>query len=133
MSAPSPARILVTFIVLTLIWGTTWAIIRVGLEGIPPFTGVALRFAIAGAVLLVLARRAGIPLGRMRTERRLWIVNAVLSFCVSYGVVYWAEQWLPSGLASVLFATFPLWVALLAHLALPAERLGRGLTKGVVQ
>ncbi len=108
---------------LILIWGTTWAAIRVGLEGLPPFTGVAIRFAIAAAVLLAVARLAGWPLGSGRRAWFLWIVNATGSFSISYGVVYWAEQWVPSGLAAVLFSTFPLFVALMAHFWLPGERL----------
>jgi len=123
MGVPSSSRLILTFVVLTIIWGTTWSVIRVGLDGIPPFSGVALRFLIAGAVLLAIALRAGIPLGRRPYEKRLWIINGVLSFSVSYGIVYWAEQWLPSGLASVLFATFPLFVAFIGHFALPGERL----------
>ncbi len=86
---------------LILIWGTTWAAIRIGLEGLPPFTGVAVRFAIASAVLLLAAAWKGWPLGSGPRARGLWLVNAVLSFSASYGVVYWAEQWVPSGLAAV--------------------------------
>jgi len=95
----------------------------VGLAGIPPFTGVALRFALAGGLLLALGRRFGVRFGRGRREIGLWLVNGVLSFCISYSVVYWSEQYLPSGLTAVLFATYPLFVAALAHVALPGERL----------
>jgi drug/metabolite transporter (DMT)-like permease len=84
---------------------------------------VALRFAIASVLLLAFARWKGIPLGRRPHERLLWVVNGVLFFSVSFGVVYWAEQFVPSGLTSVLFSVFPLLVALLAHVALPGERL----------
>jgi drug/metabolite transporter (DMT)-like permease len=117
-----------------MIWGTTWAAIRVGLGGIPPFTGVALRFGIATVILLAAAWWLGIPLGRRPNEKRLWLVNGVLFFSVSFGVVYWAEQFVPSGLAAVLFALFPLFVALLAHAVLPGERLkpraGLGIALG---
>lgn len=89
----------------------------------PPLAGVSLRFAIACLLLLALAALRRVPLGRERRERWLWLANGVLSFCVSYGIVYWSEQWVPSGLAAVLFSTFPLFVALLAHLLLPGERL----------
>lgn len=70
--------------------------------------------------------------GGSPTERRLWWINALLSFCGSYSVVYWAEQYVPSGLAAILFATFPLLVALLAHFALPDERLTRRSVGGVL-
>jgi drug/metabolite transporter (DMT)-like permease len=111
---------------LILIWSTTWAVIRVGLRGVPPFTGVALRFALAAAVLLALAPVFGVRLGRQPNEHRLWWTNAFLTFTIPYGIVYWAEQWLPSGLTAVIFATMPLQTA---HFVLPDERLtARSLT-----
>ena len=117
---------------LILVWGSTWSVIQVGLRDMPPMTGIALRFGLASLLLLGLAWHRGVALGRTRIERRLWVVNSVFSFSISYGVVYWAEQWISSGLAAVLFATFPLWVAILAHYWIPGEHLtARGLL-GVV-
>ncbi|MCB0978165.1 MAG: EamA family transporter [Acidimicrobiales bacterium] len=113
-------------------WGTTWAAIRFSLEGYPPFLGAGLRFGVAAVVLLLAAAIARVPLGRERRERGLWILNGLFTFVVSYGVVYWSEQWVPSGLGSVLFATFPLFVALLAHLFLPGERIAATSTAGIL-
>jgi drug/metabolite transporter (DMT)-like permease len=117
---------------LTLIWGTTWAAIRLGLRGIPPFTGVALRFAIGAAALLAAARALGVRLRGASSPWRVWLVNGLMTFFIPYGLVYWAEQWVPSGLTAVLFATSPLWVALAAHVALPAERLRAATAAGVL-
>lgn len=91
-----------------------------------------MRFAIAGLLLLSLAPAFRVRLGREPRERRLWVLNGVLTFTVSYGLVYWAEQWVPSGLAAILFATFPLFVAILAHLTLPGERLRSGSLIGIL-
>jgi drug/metabolite transporter (DMT)-like permease len=127
-------RVIGGFALLILIWGTTWAAIRIGLQGVPPFAGVAIRFTIAGALLLALALAAGVRLGRARHEKSLWLANGVLSFCLSYTIVYWSEQYIPSGLAAVLFATNPLFVAALAHVLLADEglspRAGGGLLLG---
>jgi len=109
--------------VLTLVWGTTWAAIRVGLRGLPPFTAVAIRFTIATTILLTIAGASKVRLGTRPYEKRLWVVNGLLFFSVSYGVVYWSELYVPSGLASILFATFPLLVTLFAHWILPHEPL----------
>ncbi len=117
---------------MCLIWGTTWAAIQIGLKGIPPFSGVAIRFAIASVILLAAALAMGVKLGRNPREKTLWAVNGILQFTISYGVVYWAEQWVPSGLAAVLFATYPLFVAILAHVALPGEALKPFEVAGVV-
>lgn len=121
---------------LILIWGTTWSVIRIGLDGIPPFTGVALRFLLAGVVLLAAARLSGVRPQSSFRLRRLWAIEALFGFVISYGVVYWAEQWVPTGLTAVLFSTFPLFVAVLAHFTLPDERLRPialvGLVLGIV-
>jgi drug/metabolite transporter (DMT)-like permease len=123
LSRPSKPLKTSAMALLCIIWGSTWAVIQIGLRGIPPLTGVGLRFAIAGLLLLVLAFALRVPLGRRRQEWWLWLINGTLAFSVSYGVVYWSEQWLPSGLTSVLFATYPLFVAIMAHFALPGESL----------
>ena len=126
MSVPGPLLKVATLGLLTLVWGTTWAAITISLRGIPPFTGVALRFAIASTMLIGYARVMGIPLAATnQRERRLRLLHALLSFCVSYGIVFWVEQWVPSGLTSVLFATFPLLVVVMAHFALPREQMNR--------
>jgi drug/metabolite transporter (DMT)-like permease len=107
----------------------------VGLLGIPPFTGAAARFLVASVVLLAVAPLFGVrlrQLARRRSERRFWAFNTLFSFVIPYTTVYWSQQWLPSGLGAVLFATFPLFVALLAHWVLPEERLGPGGVAGMV-
>ncbi len=132
VTSPGPGRLHLAFVVLTVIWGSTWAVIRLGLEGVPPLTGVALRFAIAGAILLAMVRRFRVRFTWSREELGLWAMNGLLSFTASYTIVYWAEQYIPSGLAAVLFATYPLFVAVLAHFLLPGERLGGGAAGGIL-
>lgn len=129
---PSRALTWAVLALLILIWSTTWAVIRVGLRGIPPFAGVALRFAIASAVLLALAPVLGVRLGREPGEPRIWAINTFLTFAIPYGVLYWSEQWIPSGLAAVIFAITPLVTALAAYFALPAERLTSRSLLGVL-
>ncbi|HEX7186214.1 MAG TPA: EamA family transporter [Thermoanaerobaculia bacterium] len=132
MRVPSRPVTWASLAALILIWGTTWAAIRISLQGIPPIAGVALRFAIASAALLALVPFFKVRLGATRRERGLWLINALFTFCISYGILYWGEQWVPSGLAAVLFATFPLFVAVIAHFVLPGERLTRRSAVGVL-
>jgi drug/metabolite transporter (DMT)-like permease len=120
---PTRIRVGAAVALLVAIWGTTWAAIRIGLDDLPPLTALAWRLGLAGALLLALVPVFGVRLGRSRREPLLWAANGLLSFAGSYGVVYWAEQRVPSGLTALLFATFPLFVAVLGHFLLPAERL----------
>jgi len=133
---PERFKVLAALTAMTLVWGSTWAAIRIGLRDIPPFAGVSMRFAVAAVVLFALARVLGIGLGKSRREVVFWWVNGLTVFVGTYGIVYWAEQRVPSGLTAVLFATFPLFVALLAQVVLPAERFtlrsGLGVVLGFV-
>ena len=132
MSQPRSAVVAFAFGLVCLIWGTTWAAIQIGLRSIPPFSGIAIRFAIAATLLFVIARVTGVKLGQTRKEKILWLVNGLLSFTIAYGAVYWSEQWIPSGLAAVLFATYPLFVAIVAHFALPNEKVSQRELVGIV-
>ena len=106
------------------IWGSTWLVIKIGLQGAPPFLAASLRFVIASLVLLALAAvfRSKLPKGR--TEWGLIALFGVILFTLDYGLIYWAENsGLGSGLSAVLFATMPLQTAILAHAILRDEPL----------
>lgn len=87
-----------------------------------------MRFALAGAGLLLVT---AVRRKALRTDLLLAGVLAVLPFATTYGLIYWAEQHVPSGLTAVLFAVMPLWVALLAGLLLPEEQVGPKLFAGL--
>jgi drug/metabolite transporter (DMT)-like permease len=113
---------------LLVIWSSTWVAIKVGLEDTPPLLGAGVRFALAGAGLLIVARLRG---RAMRTDWVLATVLAVLPFAAAYGLIYWGEQHIPSGLAAVLFGVLPIYVALIASVALQDEPLRARLFAGV--
>jgi len=119
----SANRKIAGFSMLCLIWGTTWLAIKIGLEGVPPFLGVGLRFLIAGSIILVIAIVRNRKLIYSKELLRISLIIGILLFTFSYGAVYWAEQYISSGLASVLFATMPLFVALFARFILKNELL----------
>jgi drug/metabolite transporter (DMT)-like permease len=114
---------------LVTIWSSTWVVIAEGLDDIPPFFGAALRFALAGIGVLAVAAVMRRPL---RTDFGLAALLGLLPFATTYGLIYWAEQYVPSGLTAVLFAFLPLYVALLSVAFLPQERLTPRLLAGVV-
>ena len=117
---------------LILIWGTTWSVIAINLRGMGPFTAVGIRFALAGVLLWILGRALRIRWQGGRRLRTLWAIETVFGFAISYGIVYWAELAVPSGLTSVLFSTMPLFVAVLAHLWLSDERMGTRAVLGLL-
>lgn len=97
--------------IVYLVWGSTYLGIRVGLESLPPFLLIGSRFFIAGLLVWGWARLRG-----ERSGADLWKQAALLGgllLVMGPGAVAWAQQWVPSGLAAVLVATSPLWIALL--------------------
>ena len=117
------------YALLVAIWSSTWVAIKVGLDDTPPLLGAGVRFALAGVGLLVLALLWGRSL---RTDRVLASILGVLPFAGTYGLIYWGEQYVPSGLAAVLFGVLPIYVALIASVALRGEPLRARLFAGVV-
>ena len=92
---------------MCLIWGTTWLGIKIGLQTLAPFTGVGLRFAIAGFVLFIVAAVRGALLPAREYPWRFIALFSVSMFGISYVLNYIAETRLDSGLVSVLFGTLP--------------------------
>lgn len=119
------------WLILCAIWGSTWLFIKVGLNDLPPWSFAAIRFVIASAILwiIVALRRFHLPAGK-----KAWVLLAgtgVLGFSVNYGLIFWGEQFISSGLAAVLQATIPAFGLLFAHIHLPAERITAAKMIGV--
>jgi drug/metabolite transporter (DMT)-like permease len=103
-------------------WGSTWLAIKLGLRDLPPLTFAAVRMALATAVLLPFALRSGMRALPGRLSVRVATVG-LLQIGIPYGLLFAAQQWVPSSLAAVLFATFPVWLLLLARVLLPGQML----------
>lgn len=120
------------YALICLIWGSTWLVIKIGLVGVPPFLAAGLRFALASAVLFaaVALRGGGIKLGR---DGRICVLSCgLLSFALSYACVYWAEQYISSGLAAVLYCLMPLATALLSRFWTRSEALSGRKVGGIL-
>jgi len=99
------------FAAICVIWGTTFAAIRVAIETIPTLLVGAVRFLIAGLLLLVIARLKGTRFPKSRIEWRDQVIAGVLMAGAANTLVVYAEHELTSGLAALLAATIPIWMA----------------------
>src|SRR5205809_417074 len=119
---PPSWQILLAFAIIYFVWGSTFLAIRVGVREVPPFLLAAMRFLVAGLVLYgwMIAR------GERSPSRRQWMsvsLIAVLIFVFDYGLLFWAEQRVPSGIAAVMMATIPVFMALSEIIFLRTQRL----------
>jgi drug/metabolite transporter (DMT)-like permease len=120
-------KTLLAFAIIYFVWGSTFLAIRVGVREVPPLLFAAMRFLVAGLVLYGWMTAKG----ERSPTRREWMSVfslAFLIFVVDYGLLFWAEQRVPSGIAAVMMATIPVFIALSEILILRTQRLTVRLT-----
>jgi drug/metabolite transporter (DMT)-like permease len=115
-------KTLLAFAIIYFVWGSTFLAIRVGVREVPPLVLAAMRFSIAGAVLYgwMLARGERSPTARQWGSASLL---GIVIFVFDYGLLFWAEQRVPSGIAAVMLATIPAFMALSEIIFLRTQRL----------
>lgn len=123
---PEPNRprwkTLLAFAIIYFVWGSTFLAIRIGVRELPPLLFAAMRFFVAGIVLYLWM----IAHGERSPTRRQWmsaLLLAFLIFVIDYGLLFWAEKRVPSGIAAVMMATIPVFTALSEIAILRTQRL----------
>ena len=128
---PPAWKTLLAFAIIYFVWGSTFLAIRVGVREVPPLVLASMRFVVAGGVLFGWMRLSGTP----SPSRREWLAASLLAVCifvVDYGLLFWAEQRVPSGIAAVMLATIPVFMALSEILILRTQRLTLRLALALV-
>src|SRR5271170_3899493 len=113
--------VILAFFAIYVIWGSTFLAIRTAVLLAPPWFCAGTRFFTAGVILFVYAKLRGVKWPTAREWRSLGILG-VLMFSVTYGALFWGEQFVPSGITSVLEATLPLFTVLLEVFVLRQQR-----------
>jgi putative membrane protein PagO len=129
---PLRLKVYIGFIVICLLWGSSWAAVKLGIDSIPTLLSLGLRFAIASLILgtIAISKKIGFP-----KEKYFWKITLYItltSFSLPFILIYWAQMRVDSGLASVLFATFPLWVTVISFFSLKEERISLLRSAGVI-
>ena len=112
------------YALICLLWGSTWLVIRIGLDSMTPMISAGTRFLLASILIYGVMKFKGIKLQRDKLSHKLYLLMGLFSFAVPFYLVYWAEQFIPSGLTSVLFAGYPFFVLIIARLFYDKEEIG---------
>jgi drug/metabolite transporter (DMT)-like permease len=115
-------KTLLAFAIIYFVWGSTFLAIRIGVHEVPPFLLAAMRFSTAGLILYAWMIARGEP----SPNRRQWVSVFALAFVIfvmDYGLLFWAEQRVPSGLAAVMLALIPAFMALSEIIFLRTQKL----------
>lgn len=114
---------LISFIILSLIWSSTWVVLKIGLNSLPPFLAAGIRFSIAFFILFSYALVSGVRLPRGLKAHLFLILFGALNFTGGYAFVYWGQQYIASGLGSVLFSVMPFYVLIFSIWLLPEDNI----------
>ncbi len=126
MTRPRPWQTLLAFATIYLVWGSTFLAIRIGVAEVPPFLLAALRFLLAGGIMVAWRLARGDPPPALLEWRSAFLL-AIPLFLVNYGLVFWAETRVPSGVTAVMQATIPTFMVLAEIVVLGSQRLSLGL------
>ncbi|MEJ2616865.1 MAG: EamA family transporter [Ignavibacteriaceae bacterium] len=125
-------KIILVYALACLIWGSTWIAIKTSLDSLTPFLSAGLRFVIASTFILLILKITKTEIQKDKLSIRLYLVMTFFSFVFPFGLVYWAEQFVPTGLSSVLFAVNPFFVVLFAYFLISSEKIGFFKFTGII-
>jgi drug/metabolite transporter (DMT)-like permease len=121
-SKPPAWKLMLAFAIIYLVWGSTFLAIRIGVREVPPLLLAAMRFVCAGTILLVWTRARGTPSPTVPEWRGAAMTGALI-IALDYGLLFWAETRVPSGIAAVILATIPAFMTISEIVVLKTREL----------
>lgn len=104
-------KVALAFLIVYIVWGSTYLAIRVGVADLPPALFAGARFVLAGVMMAIYARAMGYAFPTQRREWKIIMIVGGLLLVGGNGLVVWAEQWVPSNQTALIIAVVALWIA----------------------
>ena len=124
MSDREEIKVVAAYIVVCIVWGSTYLGIRIGVSDFPPELFSGIRNLVAGSIILMYARVKGLEFPKSSIDIRRLATVGFLLLCGSMGLISWAEQWVHSGVVSLMVASSPLMMALIETIVFKENTLG---------
>jgi len=119
------------YILICLIWGSTWLAIKLGLDSFTPLAGAGFRFTSAAIMFFIIIKIKKIEIQTDRLALKLYLMLGVMSYFLPFALVYYAEKYIATGLTSILFGVLPFFVVIFSRIILPESRVGFSQWAGV--
>src|SRR2546430_3260806 len=127
-----PFRVVAAYISVALIWGSTWGAIKVGVTDVPPFVFAFARAVAVAGVLTLIAVAVRQPFPRGKRTVLIATIVGLINIGLTWAIIFWSEQFVPSGLVAVFGSAAPVWTAVLAHFMVKGDRLSALKIVGLV-
>jgi drug/metabolite transporter (DMT)-like permease len=118
-----PLRVVVAYVSVALIWGSTWGAIKIGVTDVPPFVFAFARAVAVASILTIIALALRQPFPRGRRTLVIATIVGLINIGLTWAIIFWSEQFVPSGLVAVFGSAAPVWTAVLAHFMVKGDRL----------
>ena len=118
-----PLRVVAAYVTVALIWGSTWGAIKIGVNDVPPFVFAFARAVAVASLLTIVAIALRQPFPRGRRTLVVATIVGVINIGLTWAIIFWSEQFVPSGLVAVFGSAAPVWTAVLAHFMVKGDRL----------
>ncbi len=119
------------WVTICIVWGSTYLVIKIGVETMPPMLFAGLRWITAGAILIPFLRLRGIKFPKPAEYKHIAVVGLLL-IGMANGFVVYGEQWVPSGLAALLLTTMPFWISGIESLFPNGDKFNRNKILGLL-
>ncbi len=118
-----PLRVVAAYVSVALIWGSTWGAIKIGVTDVPPFVFAFARAVAVASVLTIIALALRQPFPHGRRTLVIATIVGLINIGLTWAIIFWSEQFVPSGLVAVFGSAAPVWTAVLAHFMVKGDRL----------
>lgn len=125
-------KITAAYIIVCLIWGSTWLAIKMGLNSFTPLAALGFRFTTSAIIFYVIIKIKKIEIHTDKLAIKIYLMLAFLSYIFPFFLVYWAEGQISSGLTSVLFGILPFFVVIFSHFMIPENKTGLSQWVGII-
>lgn len=122
----------ILYVLICIFWGSSWLVIKLSLEYISPFTNLGLRFLISAFTIFLVMIWTNTKLDLSRKSMFIYLILGIFSYTIPFNLVYWAEQTIPSSLASILFGMYPFFVAILSTIFIKEDTMSISRFVGIL-
>ena len=125
-------KVYMLYALMCILWGFTWMYLKISLAEMPLYTGLSIRFSIAGIIFWIMYFIKGHKVELTTDLKNVYLLFTLFNFSLCYFLTYWGAKYVYSNLGAIIWSLLPICVAMMAHLYLPDDRLNKKKTFGML-
>ena len=125
-------KVYMLYALMCVLWGFTWMYLKISLAEMPLYTGLSIRFSIAGIIFWIMYFIKGHKVNLTTDLKNVYLLFTFFNFSLCYYLTYWGAKYIYSNLGAIIWSLLPICVAMMAHFYLPDDRLNKKKTFGML-